>query len=84
MMDKMGLANVFDHTYASAHLGHAKPSQDFFLKIFENLKNIKKEEILFWDDSNSHIKGARDFGINAELYTTFGDFKQKMNSLLKI
>lgn len=82
MLDKMGLANVFDRTYASAHLGHAKPSQDFFLKIFDELNNISKNEILFVDDSTENIEGAKDFGINAEIYTTFEDFKAKMKQYM--
>lgn len=78
MMDKMGFANAFDKTYASAHLGHKKPDQKFFQKIYKELKNIQKNEILFVDDSVENIEGAKNFGIYAELYTTFEDFKKKM------
>lgn len=83
MLDVMGLKNVFDKTYASAHLGHKKPNQGFFLKIFKDLKNTKKEEILFWDDRLGHVQGAKDFGIQAELYTSFEDFKEKMRQYIK-
>jgi putative hydrolase of the HAD superfamily len=78
ILDKMGFANIFDKTYASAHLGHKKPNQEFFSKIFEELDNIKKEEILFIDDSPENVKGAKDFGIHAELYTTFVSSKEKI------
>ncbi|KKR84130.1 MAG: HAD-superfamily hydrolase, subfamily IA, variant 3 [Candidatus Nomurabacteria bacterium GW2011_GWA2_40_97] len=74
--------NSFDKTYSSAHLGHKKPNQEFFLKIFEDLKNIQKEEILFWDDTAGHIQGAKDFGIQTELYTSFEDFKEKMKQYM--
>src|SRR3989338_991215 len=47
MMNKMGLKNVFNKTYASAHLGHKKPDQKFFAKIYREFKNIKKNETLF-------------------------------------
>ena len=50
MLDKMGFANCFDKTYASAHLGHKKPDQEFFSKMFNELKDIQKNEILFVDD----------------------------------
>lgn len=78
ILDKTGFANSFDKTYSSAHLGHKKPDQEFFEKILRDLKNIKKEEMLFWDDDIKNIKGAKDFGINAEFYVSFADFKQKM------
>jgi len=84
MMDVMGLKNVFDKAYASAHLGSKKPEQEFFAKIFKELKNIKKNEILFVDDHPSNIKAAKNFGINAELYTTFKDFKKKMKQYIAI
>jgi FMN phosphatase YigB (HAD superfamily) len=47
MMDKMGLLNVFDKTYASAHLGHKKPDKEFFSKIFEELVNVQKKRNTF-------------------------------------
>ncbi len=83
MTSKMGLKNVFNKTYASAHLGHKKPEQAFFAKIFKELKNIKKEEVLFVDDNKENIKGAKEFGIHAELYNSFEDFKKKLASLNK-
>lgn len=63
---------------ASAHLGHKKPDQEFFAKILKDLKNIKKEEILFWDDDAKNVKGAKDFGINAEFYINIEHFRQRM------
>ena len=82
MLEKMGIENMFDNTFASAHLGHKKPSQDFFLKIFKELDGVQKNEILFVDDSVENIRGAKDFGIHAELYTSLDDFKQKIKKYI--
>jgi putative hydrolase of the HAD superfamily len=82
MLDKMDFANSFDKTYASAHLGHAKPNKDFFSTIFKELEKIQRNEILFIDDSIENIKGAKNFGIHAELYTSFEDFKEKMKQYI--
>jgi putative hydrolase of the HAD superfamily len=82
MLDKMGFVNCFDKTYASAHLGHKKPSVQFFAKIFEELDGVEKDEILFFDDDIENIKGAKDFGINAELYTSFENYKEKMKDYI--
>lgn len=81
MMDKMGLMNVFDKTYSSAHLGHKKPDQKFFEKIYKELKNMRKKEILFIDDSVENIKGAKKFGIHVELYTSMQNLKKKLSLL---
>ncbi len=78
MLEKMGLNSVFDKAFASFNLGYKKPSQDFFAEIFKNFENIKKEEILFWDDKAENIEAAKDFGIHAEIYASVHDFKEKM------
>ena len=68
--------------YVSAHLGHKKTNVEFFNKLLKDFEDIKKEEILFWDDDIENIETARQSGINAELYTTFPDFKQKMKAII--
>ena len=78
MFNKMGFADSFDRLYASAHLGHKKSNLNFYRKLVKDLGDVKKEEILFWDDDIKNIETAREFGIKAELYTTFVDFKEKM------
>jgi len=82
MLDKMGFVEIFDKTYCSAHLGHKKPSQEFYKEIYKDLENIRKEEILFWDDKLENVKGAKDFGFHAELYATFEDFEKVMKRYL--
>jgi HAD superfamily hydrolase (TIGR01509 family) len=74
----MGFAEIFDKSYCSALLGCKKPDQEFYQKIFKDLGNFKKEEILFWDDKIENVKGAEEFGIHAELYTTFENFEKVM------
>ena len=82
MLDKMGFNKIFDKSYCSALLGYKKPDQNFYQKIFSDLENIKKEEILFWDDKVENVQVAKDFGIQAEIYTTFEDFKEKIKKYI--
>jgi putative hydrolase of the HAD superfamily len=82
MLNKIGFAQIFDKIYVSLNLGCVKTSPEFYKKIKEDLQDFKKEEILFWDNDPKHIKVAKDFGILAELYTFFDDFKQKMKNYL--
>lgn len=81
MLDKLGFAKSFDKAFASAHLGHQKPSQDFFSKMFKELKNVEKNEILFVDDDKENIYGAKNFGFHAELYTSLENLKNKIKVL---
>lgn len=78
MLEKMGFKDAFDKTYASGCVGSRKPDQKFFASIYSELDGIQKEEILFFDDAAENVQGAKDFGINAELYTTFEDFIEKI------
>ncbi len=78
MLNELNLKDIFDKTYSSTNLGCKKPSYDFFKKLLKDLKDIKKEEILFWDDRPKNIEEARTFGFNAELFTSVKDFREKM------
>jgi HAD superfamily hydrolase (TIGR01509 family) len=82
MLNKMGFKETFDEVIASAHLGAKKPDQSFFELILRKMNNTKKDDVLFWDDAISNIKAAKSFGIHAEHYTSFKDFKEKMSIYL--
>ncbi len=75
MLEKMGFADSFDRTYASAHLGFKKPDHEFFKRIYNDLNNINKSEILFLDDDTDNVKSAKEFGINAEIYNSVDQVK---------
>lgn len=79
MLKEMRFDTFFDKCYASAHLGHRKPDIDFYRKLMKDLVGIERKEVLFWDDTPQNITAAKEFGMHAELYTTFADFKQKMD-----
>ncbi len=80
MLDKMEFQKSFDGIFASAHLGHKKPDLEFFIQVMTKLPNIQKDELLFWDDTQINVDAANVFGINAELYSSFPDFQQKMQN----
>jgi HAD superfamily hydrolase (TIGR01509 family) len=82
MLEHMGFKDAFDKIFASAHMGFMKPDVRFFAKAFEDLRDVEKGEVLFWDDSPKKVAGAKEFGIHAEVYTTFEDFKEKMRGYL--
>ncbi len=82
MLNEMGFSRSFDKVYSSAHLGHKKPSVEFYSKVFADLNLTDKKEVLFWDNTGKNVESAKDFGINAELYTSFEDFEKKIQDYL--
>lgn len=55
--------NNIDDIVISADINKAKPDKDFFEYILDKY-NISSNELLFLDDSNRHIDGASNLGIN--------------------
>lgn len=84
MLKHMGFSKIFDKVYASAHLGYRKPDLEFFAKVMNDLPDFEKSEILFWDDLTENVEVARELGINAEIYTSFEDFRKKMQKYIAI
>jgi len=56
------LESLFLKTYYSHELGMRKPNQDGFLKIV-NEHDLELSSTLFVDDSEQHIKGAKEVGL---------------------
>lgn len=75
-----GFSEFSDKLYSSSDMGATKPSSAFFEKVWKDLGQISKEQILFWDDTVENVEGGKKFGFNSELYTTFKDFKQTMET----
>lgn len=78
ILEEIGFSSKFDGLFVSYELGTQKPLPDYYEKVYEKLQPISKSEILFWDDSLSHVEAAKEFGIKAELYKNFKDFEEKM------
>lgn len=75
MLQQMGFNQIFDHIFSSAYVGHRKPQKEFFQHIVDTLA-CRKDEVVLWDDTQGHIQSAKEFGIHAELYTSYTDFKK--------
>lgn len=82
MFKQIGFNGSFDKLYAAGKLGVAKPDHAFFQHITDDLPDIPKDEILFWDDKQHNVEAARQFGILAEHYTSREDFDAKMKGYL--
>lgn len=83
LIESLGFENKFDEVFASVHLGYRKPDLNFFRKIWKKIGKPDKKTILFWDDNENNVTAAREFGIHAERYSSFGNLKLKMRNYLK-
>lgn len=82
ILHEMGFADTFDGIFSSAYIGYMKHDRAFFEAVLHELDGVKAEEILFWDDSPGNIATAREAGLQAELYSSFGDFQEKVQGLM--
>ena len=80
MLEKMGFKDIFEKVYVSANLGHKKPSMEFYEKMYKDFPETQKDEIIFWDDTPGNVIAAKEFGIKAELYSSFQNFKHTMQN----
>lgn len=82
LLDDLRFSEIFDHVYASGHLGSRKPEQDFFSQIYTDLfkkYSIAKEEVLFCDDTLENIQGAEVFGFKVHHYNDFDKFVSSLS-----
>jgi putative hydrolase of the HAD superfamily len=65
MKAELGYDEVFDSAFYSSDLGWAKPSAEFFTHAVDAL-GASPDEVLFVDDSQANVDGARAAGLRAE------------------
>lgn len=74
----VGLKNLLDNKLPSCELGYLKPDSNFWQQAFSRIPKVEKSEVLILDDKQPAIDSAKEFGFNAEFYTSFADFKKQM------
>ena len=67
MSESLGYARLFDREFYSYTLGIAKPDPGYFRAIAEQLA-LAPEQLLFIDDHEPNVLGARKVGLHAALF----------------
>ena len=79
------LKGLFDKYYISGFIGYQKPQKEFFDYIMNDLKDIKKEEILMIGDSlSSDIMGGINYGIDTCYFNYRNHDKGNINPTMEI
>jgi len=68
MCEQMGFSRLFDGVFGSVDVGAVKPTYEFYERVTK-LLDVETEEIVFWDDTERNVDGARAYGWYAELFT---------------
>lgn len=76
----LGFHYLFDNVFSSAQIGYTKPHARFFKEIFKqirgDLKNLKKHEVLLFDDEMKNVKAAKEIGFQARRYKDFNELQK--------
>lgn len=83
LTEVLGLGKHVDEVFISAHLGQKKPHPGFYNAIQKQI-DLKPEEILFFDDDEENVKGAKGVGWQAYLYKNFKDFEKNINQSFEL
>lgn len=81
IVERMYFKDKFDHIFSSAHIGVRKPDKRFFSHIDEILQ-LPKETVIFWDYKQDHVDAAAAFGFQAFLYENFKSYQKHMKKIL--
>ena len=67
MSETLGYRVLFDGEFYSCDLGHVKPSRAYFERVLDAIE-VPPERVLFLDDHEVNVAGARELGIRASVF----------------
>jgi len=80
MLDESGLRKFFDYHYASHLIGQMKPDPRIFNFAVQDL-GCDPSEIVFFDDGEENVDGARRAGLTAYRTLGFSDLESRIEQL---
>lgn len=72
---KLEIGNRFFKVFNSAEIGICKPDKKLFIHVIQNL-NCQPHEVLFVDDSMSHVQAAQEIGMRIHHYSSLDNFRK--------
>lgn len=71
MRSSLGFEKIFDEQFYSFEIGLAKPETGYFRTIMDRI-DVAPNRVLFIDDHDGNVAGAREIGIHSELFPRNG------------
>jgi putative hydrolase of the HAD superfamily len=78
--DEFGLGRLVDECYVSYQMGLMKPDPEAYRYVIRQL-NCKPERIAFFDDSETNVQVAEQFGMDAFVTKGLGELQIKLKEL---
>lgn len=78
--NKFDFLKDFDFTVFSYDVGITKPDKEIFEKLVEK-SGVQPNEIVYSDDDESKLAGAKELGIQAFVFENFEQFTKKLEEL---
>ncbi len=75
------LLEAFRQVFASSEIGLRKPEPEAFMAVADAM-GTRPERILFFDDSQANVEGARQVGMSAVLVTSMDDVAGALDRIL--
>lgn len=82
MSEVMGYRSLFDREFYSCYLGVAKPDVEYFAAILREL-DLPGQSVLFLDDREVNVTGARQAGLLAATYDGAGGVSALRRALIE-
>ncbi len=73
-LEKDNIISLFDFIYNSSEIGVAKPQDEYYLRIKEDL-GFMFDEIIYIDDSLKNIEAAHKLGITSHYFKDLGSLE---------
>lgn len=80
VLNKHGIAPLFDEIIISSEIGFAKPSKEIFDYTLQKLK-ADHNEVIFIDDRRENIQAAERLGIKSLVFTNAEKLKHELECL---
>jgi epoxide hydrolase-like predicted phosphatase len=80
LQKKLRFLDYFDTVVLSYQVGFKKPAKEIFQALI-NKSGFRPEEIVFADDNESRLTGAKELGINTFVYENFDNFVKNLKIL---
>ncbi len=78
--ERFNFLSNFDVQIFSYKVGFVKPSKEIFQALIDQ-SGVEPEEIVYSDDKEERLSGAKNLGINAFVYKNFEEFLLKLEEL---
>lgn len=82
ILGRLGIFDYFDYKVFGDEIKHSKPNPEIYLKVVNHFKDIKKEEMLIFEDSNNGILSANAAGIKVVWVPDHVDIKDSTKKLV--